>query len=187
MSARALLRCARGLRARLAAFGRREDGAATIEFVVIFPAMFLFLANTVETSVVLTRGALLDRALDVAVRDLRIGTAEPPGFEAFRQLVCDATAFVPDCMNVLQIELRPYTAANLAAMNAEVRCLDRSEDIVPLDETNYVPGAANEVMLVRACASFAPSFPKAGLGAALPKDLNGDYQITAVSAYVQEP
>ena len=166
---------------------RGESGAATIEFVVIFPAMFLFLANTVETSTVLTRGAMLDRSLDLAVRELRLGTRTPPSFEEFRQMICDTNAMIPDCMGSLQVELRPYTAATLAEMEEEVRCIDRSQDIEPVDETNYVPGAANQVMLVRACASLAPTFPKAGLGAALPKDANGDYRITAVSAYVQEP
>ena len=174
-------------RLRASAFARRESGAATIEFVVIFPAMFLFIANTVETSTVLTRGAMLDQSLDLAVRELRLGTDEPPEFEEFRQSICDANAFLPDCMNALQVELRPYTAAALEEMREEVRCLDRKEDIDPLTLTNFVPGAANEIMLVRACATFEPMFPKAGLGAALPKDPNGDYSISAVSAYVQEP
>ena len=167
-------------------FSRGESGAATIEFVVIFPAMFLFIANTVETSAVLTRGAMLDQSLDLAVRELRLGS-DGPKYEEFRQSICDANAFLPDCMNALQVELRPYTASALRQMREKVRCLDRSEDIDPLNETNYVPGVANEIMLVRACASLEPMFPKAGLGAALPKDKNGDYSISAVSAYVQEP
>ncbi len=177
----------RRLRARLAGALRREDGAATLEFVVIIPAMFLFISNTVETSMVLTRGAMLDRSLDLAVRGLRLGTAVPPSFEEFRADVCATSAFVPDCMEVLQIELRPYTAANLAEMGGEIRCVNRSEAIEPLNETNFVPGAANEVMLVRACATFEPIFPKFGMGAAMPKDEDGRYRISAVSAYVQEP
>ncbi len=172
---------------RLAGFGRDQSGAATLEFVIIIPAMFLFIANTVETSMVLTRGAMLDRSLDLAVRGLRLGTDAPPSFDQFRQDVCATSAFVPDCMDVLQIELRPYTAANLADMAEEVRCIDRGERIEPVNETNFVPGAANEVMLVRACATFEPMFPKAGLGAAMPKDEDGRYRISAVSAYVQEP
>lgn len=186
-SGRRLLARMRAAARRHAAALRGESGAATVEFVVIFPAMFLFIANTVETSTVLTRGAMLDRSLDMAVRELRLGTDAPPDFEAFRALICEGTAFLPDCMDALQVELRPYTASALEEMREEVRCLDRSEDIDPLNETNYVPGAANEIMLVRACASLAPTFPKAGLGAAMPKDKNGDYSISAVSAYVQEP
>lgn len=175
------------LMARARQFLRREDGAATIEFVVIFPAMFLFLANTVETTTVLTRGAMLDRSLDLAVRQLRLSTGAAPSFEEFRRMICDANNTIPDCMNAVQVELRPFTPQALAEMTDEVRCLDRSEEIEPLNETNFVPGAANQLMLVRACASFAPKFPQAGLGAALPKDANGDYRVTAVSAYVQEP
>ena len=188
-AARALRRAASAAWRRTGAsrFARSESGAATIEFVVIFPAIFFFITNTVETSSVLTRGAMLDRSLDLAVRQLRLGTETPPTFDEFRQMICDANAFLPDCMDALQIELRPYTAAALAQMQEEIRCVDRSEDIEPVDETNFVPGAANQVMLVRACASVPPRFPQAGLGAALPKDANGDYRITAVSAYVQEP
>jgi Flp pilus assembly protein TadG len=66
-------RAARRLRRLLA----REDGTATVEFVVLFPVFMLVLVNAVEASVVMSRVAMLDRALDLAVRELRIGTAAP--------------------------------------------------------------------------------------------------------------
>ncbi len=182
----AAVHLARAARAA-ARFAQRDSGAATIEFVVIFPAIFFFILNTVETSSVLTRGAMLDRSLDIAVRELRLGTDSPPEYDEFRQMICDVNTFLPDCMDSLLVELRPYTAATLEAMNAATRCIERSEHIEPVNEDNFVPGAANQVMLIRACATFAPNYPKAGLGAALPKDDNGDYRIAAVSAYVQEP
>lgn len=171
---------------RLPRFLRREDGAATVQFVVLVPALMMVLANTVEGAVVLTRSAFLDRALDEGIRELRIGAQGPMSFDTFRGLICDNAVGIPDCENAVRIELRQMSAANMAAMETATECRDRSQPIVPRVELAQ-GGSSNDIMLVRLCASYTPSFPGVGVGAMLPKDGNGDYRITALSAYVREP
>lgn len=181
--ARAARRLGRAAR-RLA---RREDGTATIEFVILFPVFVLIMTNAIEGSVLMMRGALLDRGLDMAVRELRLGTGTPPSFEAFRALICDRAALIPDCMRSVNVDLRPVSTQTWDFPQAPAACIDRREEIDPLNELNYRPGVANELMVVRACVVADPVLPNFGLGLALPKDPSGGYMLLARSAYVQEP
>lgn len=179
------------LRARAAGWRRRlvqDAGTATLEFLILMPTMFFFIANSGEATTILARGALLDRTLDIVMRDLRLGNTNGMTYEQFRTLFCEkAIGGIPDCRNAVAIELRPRTTANIEAMRGGAQCRNRAEEIKPkLDAVQA--GNSNDVMLVRVCASFEPMFPKyIGIGAALPKDENGDYRITAVSSYVREP
>ena len=173
--------------ARLRAGALVEAGAATLEFVILMPTMFFFIANAGEATTILARGALLDRTLDVTMRDLRLGNLEGVTFEQFRQAFCDNSIGIPDCMKAVAIELRPLSGSNIAAMTDNVQCRNRAADIAPA-LTPVQAGSANQVMLVRVCASYEPMFPKyIGIGAALPKDENGDYRIVSLSSYVREP
>ena len=171
---------------RFMRFWRRQDGAATVQFVVLVPALMSVLANSIEGCIVLTRSALLDRTLEMSMRDLRLGSSGTLTFDEFRGLVCGNAIGVPDCDNAVRVELRPMTAANIAQMESATECRDRSEPVAPRTEIAEA-GSTNDIMLVRLCASYTPSFPGLGIGAVLPKDGNGDYRITALSAYVREP
>jgi len=42
-------------------------------------------------------------------------------------------------------------------------------------------------MILRACAKFDPVFPTTGLGKHIDKDGAGQYALTSISAFVQEP
>ena len=180
----------RRLRSWLRRLLRAEDGTATVELVILFPAFVLVMVNAIEASILMTRATLLDRGLDMAVRELRLNTEAPPSFDGFRALVCEGAALIPDCEGALQVELQPVSMASWALMEAPARCVDRREEIAPLtedDPDHYRAGAANELMMVRACLVIDPLFPSYGLGALLPKDASGGYRVVAVSAYVQEP
>ena len=167
-------------------FFRKEDGTFTIEFVMWVPFMLVLLTSVVESSMFMTRWMLLDRALDLAVRDLRINTYASPSFEEFRGKICEE-AHLPDCMDRLQIELVPVTMQSWPGLAESPNCIDRAAEIDPIDDAVYTPGQANNLMTIRACALMSPMFANVGLGALLPKDENGEYQVLAFSAYVQEP
>ena len=187
----------RRLRSWLRRLLRAEDGTATVELVILLPAFVLVMVNAIEASILMTRATLLDRGLDMAVRELRLNTKALPSFDGFREEVCRHAGWPPeqaeasfDCLDALQVELQPVSTASWALMEAPARCVDRREEIAPLIQTNpdhYRAGAANELMMVRACLVIDPLFPSYGLGALLPKDASGGYRVVAVSAYVQEP
>ena len=176
-----LAHCVDGLRR----FHRTEDGSATIEFVIIFPVFFTFFLSTFELGMLETRHVMMDRGLDLAVRQIRLGILEPVTHEGFKQAVCDGATIIPDCMNQLKLEMVPVDPRAWAAMATARDCVDRGDPGVAV--RNFVPGASNELMLIRACALFDPFFPTTGLGASLPRVSGGAYGLISVASFVIEP
>jgi len=168
---------------------RREDGSASLEFVILFPMFVTLLISSVETGVILTRQVMLERALDIAVRDMRLGHATPEGDtltrEDIRNLICGYSPMVSDCEANLMIELRPVDIAAVAALDGPVTCVERGEDAQPA--TQFETGTENEIMLVRGCALVDPIFPTAGFALNLPRDGTGAFALVAQSIFVNEP
>ena len=59
----------RTLKSRIARFRRDESGNPTVEFVLIFPLYLGLMAMSVELGMVTLRHTLLERGLDMAVRE----------------------------------------------------------------------------------------------------------------------
>jgi hypothetical protein len=164
---------------------RRENGNSTIEFALLFPAFITLFLIVVETDVMMTRGVMLDRAVDMSMRDLRLGTLNPMTHDNLKSNICAISVVIPDCENVLLLELRPISTTTWEPLTNDVTCVDRTEDIQPVLE--FDAGASNEMMLVRVCAVFDPFFPTTGLAAQLNLDDSGAYALVSTSAYVNEP
>lgn len=180
------LRGVRRLTRRLTWRCAREDGAATIEFVILFPIVFsLFLAG-VEAGVVLTRHVMLERGLDIAMRALRLGQVMPVTLDALRERICRETMVIPNCRENLMIELRRLEAPGMSLPTQAASCVNRESETQPA--VNLNPGAEHDLMLVRVCLLYDPMFPSTGWGLALtPEEGSGAFQISAASAYVNEP
>jgi hypothetical protein len=173
------------VRAALRRAWRREDGTATMEFVIVFPIFVMLLLIGVEAGVMKTRQAMLERALDIAMRDLRLGQLQNPSREAFRDLVCENTAAIRFCEQNLLLELRPISTTTWALPPTPPTCVDRDEEIAPL--TQFVEGGGNQLMLIRACFVVDPIFPTTPWGLQLPLDATGGFQMAAASIFVNEP
>lgn len=170
---------------------RAEDGNASVEFVVVFPVLFLMLVNAAESGYMLARSVMLDRALDLTVRTLRIGTFPSITHDQLKGLICNdaglkGTNMMLNCEEILKIELRPIDTDTFEPLNNSPTCVDRDPGAVQ-PVTDFTPGQKNELMLVRACAVVDPIFPLTGVGFHLPKDSTGGFQLVAMSAFVNEP
>ena len=178
-------------RLRLAArhMAGQEDGTATIEFVLFFPLFLTVFMSAFESGLLMTRQVMLERAMDLSIRNLRLGLWDdplnPPTVVMLKQEICDWATVIPDCMDALMMELRPVSTATWTPLDPNITCVNRSEVIQPVVEFNV--GVENEMMLVRACAVFDPIFPLTGMGLNLPLDPSGGYQLAATSAFVNEP
>ncbi len=57
--------------------GRRrspeEDGTATIPFLLFLPFFMMLVISSLEMGMLMLRHVMLERALDMSVRDLRLG------------------------------------------------------------------------------------------------------------------
>ena len=172
------------LRRRLGA-ARREDGTATVEFVLAAPLIIFTFLAAFEFGVYMVRYIMLDRALDMTVRDLRFGVIESPALEKLKTSICDNATMVTGCEESIRIQMFSVDTSTWNFPTEPVDCVDRGGKIDPPNEPKL--GVENEVMLIRACATVDAIFPTTGLAARLDLDSQGGYYVSAASAFVNEP
>lgn len=172
--------------APLKRFVARQSGAVAAEFVILFPLYMTILLCAIESAIYMTRYAMLDRGVDIAIRELRLGTEDPPEFEEFKQLICDNAQYVPDCINVIQVELTRVDMNTWVGLDGPARCRDLASDIDPFDQTEYTVGTNNELMMVRVCALYRPMMPSTQFGMGL-QTVGDRYALVITSAFVNEP
>jgi len=170
---------------RLRSIWCRENGNATIEFAFFFPLLVSLLLSTVEVGILTIRQVMLEQAVDLTVRDLRLGKLLAPTQDDLRNLICARSSVVPHCRDSLLIELRPVSNVTWAPLGSDTICKNRDEDITPVVELN--PGQSHEMMLIRVCAVFEPIFPTSKLGVHMARDQLGGYALVSSSAFVNEP
>ncbi|MEX1233420.1 MAG: TadE family protein [Roseovarius sp.] len=173
------------LRRRLGRLARREDGNASVEFMVIVPVYLALLVMSLELSMITLRHTMLERGLDIAVRDIRLGTGTNPSHDAIKKRICDEVYVISDCENSIRLEMVPSSMRNLATLGGEVMCTDKEEEGSPV--LTFVPGQQNQLMFLRACAKYDPLFPTWQLARGMQKDSSGQIAIVTMSAFVQEP
>lgn len=170
---------------RIQRAAREEDGTATIPFLLFLPFFMMLVISSLEMGILMLRHVMLERALDMSVRDLRLGVFTGT-YNDFKRSVCNRAGVIPNCMNVLVVELRPVSTVTWQPLASGPICVDRKNPLVPLNNP-FEKGAGDELMLIRVCAKFDPIVPTTGLGFQLPKDNSGAYALISTTAYVNEP
>lgn len=173
------------LRDGLRRFWHATEGTATVEFVMVFPVIMMLLFQSIEASWIMVRSTMLDRAVDMTVRDLRLGHLPNPTNDSLRQHICGLTTGIANCTSSLMIELKPLDTTTFALPSNNAPCVDRTANIQPV--TTVQQGVGDNLMLIRVCAVVDLIFPGTGLGLALPKDASGGIDLIATSAFVNEP
>ena len=176
------------LTALLARFARDERGSATLEFVLLFPAIWLFFMLSIETGTLSMRQVMLERGLDLTVRDVRIGVMPNPTHDDLVKRLCQHASLLPNCLESTRLEMIPANARNFTTPTRSVTCIDRSATgSTVIDVTN---GLNNQLMILRVCSLFKPTLAMAFIGhklAAPPPGSSDEYALAATSAYVMEP
>lgn len=170
---------------RLARGFRREDGTATIEFVMAVPVLMTVFMASFESGLLMTRSIMLEQSVDMTMRELRLGHYSLPNAALLKREICKRTVIFKDCEANIMIEMTRVSTANWALPQGEVSCVDREEDIQPV--TALQIGQQNDVMLVRVCVIQDAIFPTSKFGLNLATDAQGGYGLVAVSAFVTEP
>lgn len=177
------------LRHKLRRLRRSEDGNATVEFVILFPLMLVILAYGIDLAFVNLRHATLERALDLTVRDIRLGTGSAPQHDEIKDMICTRAPFIGNCADNLRLEMIKVDPRAWTGIPADADCTDKEEEVSPV--RSFVSGQDNELMILRACARNDPIFPDAmlGLGKELASDSDGErqYSLVSITAFVQEP
>jgi len=167
-----------------------EEGGSTVEFVLVFPVFIAAVLSTFEAGILMTKAVMLDRGLDFAMRDLRLGNITGVTAEDIRDIICARGVMFDQCEDTVLVELFPIeTSADYP--DTKAACIDTSvvdaDDLVVVPVVTFNPGAPDELMFVRVCAAVDTVFPGIGLGLKLPKDGAGRFNIVATSAFVNEP
>jgi hypothetical protein len=169
---------------KAARFKRSEDGSLTVEFVLIFPAYLFFILSAVEYSMVTIQQSLLERSMDIVVRDIRLGTGGVITHDTIKEDICDRAGIIKSCETNLKLEMILQDAFTGLDFPVEPDCVNREEEAKPA--RNFEAGASNALMILRACAKVDPVFPTSAMGRALQAD-DGLITLTAITAFVQEP
>ncbi len=171
-------------------FRADSAGAATVEFVIIAPVFFAIVLSVFEAGWLMTKFMMLERGLDLTVRDLRLGSVPNPTHDTIKAKLCEHAVIFADCQNVVLIELTPVQMGTGSFPTNSRTCVDRTATVSPV--VNYDTGSRwnhinPEIMFVRACVIVDPIFPGNRLGLQLSQDASGGFQMSAFSAFANEP
>lgn len=174
----------------LRAFRRSDEGGATVEFVIVFLPFMLLTISAFELGLLMTRHVMLERGLDMAVREVRLNTGTALTEDDFRAMICNSAGIIADCTSQLRLEmisvdLTDDDSVNASAIPRDASCIDASDPFQP--SRNFTNGASNEMMIVRACARVKPMLPEIALGYFLSRMDGGYYRLVSTSAFVMEP
>ena len=180
-----MIRSIRTTLLRLRRFGRRSEGSATVEFVIMFPLVISMLIMGAEAGWTAVQRIALERAMDLTVREVRLGTATAPrSHDEFRERLCERSILLADCNERLLLEMRRIDRNSWSFPTEQVDCIDLAQDFTPV--TGFTLGSENSVMFLRACYLVRPIFPTTGMGLQLPLDASGMYALRTSTGFVNE-
>jgi len=190
-------------------FAKKQDGNATVEFVILFPGLMYLFFLGFEAGYFMVRNVALERAVDISVREVRLSDGTIPNLEEFKELLCDQAFVHSDCQERVTVAVEPLEKTPGALANAsDFACIDTNAASTPAggndsvgadgtnsssggtfssDDNNFDTGTENELMVMRVCIMTEPVFPTTGLGLGLKREGDDLMAMVATTAFVNEP
>ncbi len=162
-------------------FRKDDEGSSTIEFIIVATTFLTGFFWVFESGLILTKKVMLERALDMTVRDLRLHSSPLYTHDYIKTKICERALVLDDCENNLLLELEVVDLS--IGFTPNYTCVDKENDIVPV--TTWEPGQRNEIVYMRACVVVFPMLTGA---MALFKDSETTgVPLVADTAFVNEP
>lgn len=155
----------------------------SVEFVIVFPAVFMFFLLGAELGLLQLRQSMMEHGLEIAVRQLRLGDESVQTADGLKSAICDNTVLLPHCKDNISVDMVKIDERRWDFAEDQVQCVDNTSRINPV----LRPGAENEIMLLRFCVIFRPIFPWLGIGREVANRPDGTYPLFASTAFVNEP
>lgn len=175
---------------KIRALRRDESGNAALQFAIIFPLIMLIFAFACDLGLIMMRKVMLERAVDVQVRQIRIGTRAVGDYEGLRKDICTEAIILPDCEKRLKLQLTAMVSRRWEDPGRTPDC-ESLKDVTFTRPREYDAASANQLVILRACVVLEPLMPGWGLGQALLADGEGGknrfYQLAAATSFVMEP
>lgn len=138
----------RGLRKLIFRFGRKNDGAAAVEFAIVVVPFFALLFAIIELALVFWAGQVLETAVNDTGRLIMTGQAQKQSFDQtrFKQELCARVLGLFTCDSRMVIDVR--TAGGFASANMGKPTYKKDGKI---DDTgfSYQTGGPGEIVVVR--------------------------------------
>lgn len=162
-------------------FRRNEDGYSSVELVICATTFLTGFFWVFETGLIMTKQMMLDRAVDIVVRDLRLYNNPLYTHDYIKERVCEIASVFKDCEQNLNIELDTYDQA--VGYTKTFSCYDKEHEVSPV--TTWNPGQRSEIIYLRACIIIDPMMPH---GIALfPNVQASGIPLVSDTAFVNEP
>ncbi len=175
----------RFLRRLAGKFRAEEKGTVGTEFVIAIPILLTIFMASFESGMVMVRAILLEHAVDMTMRDLRLGHLPGADSDMLKEAICERTIVFADCQENIMIEMRRVSTSTWSMPSTPITCVDREENVQPVLTLQI--GQQNDVMMVRVCIMQNLMFPTTGLGLAMTPDPQGGVGLITESAFVTEP
>lgn len=198
------MRFFRDITRRIRQFHLNEEGNTTVEFVLLFPLYMWVFISSIESGLLMTRNAMLERGVDLVVREIRLNATWQPDEDDLKRSICDVGGMFDNCEQNLRIEMTRLDPRTPDFPPARVPCVDRSDPAQP--PSIFDPTAQNELVLLRVCALVDPIIPNykftrgffdtsadatglsmMGLGSMVPLQDTGGLALVVSTMYVVEP
>lgn len=173
------------LRSLFRPFRKDERGLASVEFALFFPLYLSMFFWAAELGILTIKSVMLDHALDVSMRELRLGLMEDPTQDSLKESICARARIIGNCEDQMMIELQAVSTVTFALPQTPVTCVNNDEEIQPV--VTFAPGRQQELMLVRACIVLPVLFPNLIFGRQFFRDSSGGIGIASISSFVNEP
>jgi Flp pilus assembly protein TadG len=174
---------------RVRKFTADETGIVTVEFLIVFPIFFGFFLMTYEMGVISVRNVMLERGVDMAVREVRIGAMATPTSALLKESICEYAQILPDCENQIELEMLVRDVNAWVDIPTDVACIDRS--VTTQAAVSFSNLGDNKLVFLRACIRVDPMLPTTGIGKAIVDSADdaagGSYALIASAAFVVEP
>jgi Flp pilus assembly protein TadG len=182
-------RAARRVKTRLNAFLpdaiRREEGSATMEFVLVIPLIMTIFMASFESGLLMVRSIMLEQSVDMTMRELRLGHYGVVTNALLKKEICARTIIFPNCENSMKIQMDRVSTASWNIPPQQLACINRKATADPV--VSYGAMADNDLMMIRVCVTLQAMFPSSGIALKLPKDPDGGYGLVARTAFSIEP
>lgn len=177
---------------RFSAFLRDDSGEATIEFLLIFPTLFLIFTASFESSMYMARYVMMERSVDKTVRLLRLGSFPNPTHQNLKRAICEGgmlVSSITECMNSMKIWMQPVNTGTFQMAAPPRSCVDKAQPINTDEppENEFSTGTDNDIMLLRICMKEDPMFPTTAVSVKMPTDADGSYVMLVTTTFVNEP
>lgn len=170
---------------RLARGFRREDGTASVEFVMAVPVLMAIFMASFESGLLMTRSVMLEQAIDITMRELRLGHYVNPDAKLLKSEICKRTVILNDCAANIRIELIQVNKTTWTLPKTSTACINRDQEFQVPD--TFMNQTEHDMMLIRVCVRQDLIFPTSGLGLKMATDSQGGFGLIAISAFVIEP